>query len=62
MQMEIVRDAKGEVLAAIDLSGDDGVVPEVVLEQGHTLELKEIRRAELFDDMDGALKKLSQQK
>jgi hypothetical protein len=62
MQMEIVRDANGQVLAAIDLSGDDGVVPEVVLEEGNTSELVEIRRAEFFDDVDGAFEKFSQQK
>lgn len=58
MQMEIVRDANGDVVAAIDLSGD-GVVPEVVLEPGDTLEVVEVRRAEFFDDVDGALKKFS---
>jgi hypothetical protein len=58
MQMEIVRDANGDVVAGIDLS-DDGVVPEAVLEQGHTLEVVEVRRRELFDDLSGTLKKLS---
>jgi len=56
--MEIVRDAKGEVMAAIDLS-DDGVVPEAVLEQGHTREVVEVRRRELYDDLGGTLKKLA---
>jgi hypothetical protein len=58
MQMEIVRDANGDVLAAIELS-DDGVVPEAVLEQGQTLEVVEVRRTELFDDLGGTLKKFS---
>jgi len=58
MRMEIVRDAKGDVLAAIDLSDVMGVVPEVVLEQGHTLEVVEVRHRELLDDLDSALKKL----
>jgi hypothetical protein len=56
--MEIVRDANGDVLAAIDLS-DDGVVPETLLEEGQTLETVEVRRKELFDDLGGTLKKFS---
>lgn len=58
MQMEIVRDANGEVLAAIDLSDDTGVAPEAVLEQGYTREVVEVRRMEFFDDLDGALQRL----
>ena len=59
MQVEIVRDANGQVLATIDRSTDDGVVPEAVLEDGHTLEMVEVRRRELFDDLDGALRRFS---
>ena len=54
MKMEIVRDGNGDVLAAIDLS-DSGVVPEAVLEKGYTLEIVELRRSEVFDDLDGTL-------
>jgi hypothetical protein len=56
--MEIVRDANGDVLSAVDLS-DEGIVPEAVLEKGHKLEVVEVRRSESFDDLDATLKKLS---
>jgi len=61
-QMEIARDANGVVVATIDLSDDTGVVPEVVLEHGDTLEVVEVGRSEFLDDLDGALKKLSRRR
>jgi hypothetical protein len=60
--MEIVRDADGNVLATVDLSDTTGVVPEAVLEPGHTLETVEIRHRELLDDLDGALRRLSRRR
>ena len=59
MQIEIVRDSNGEVLAAIDLSDSIGVAPEVVLEEGYSLEVIEARRSEVYSDLDGTLRSLS---
>jgi hypothetical protein len=59
MQMKIVRDANGEVLAAIDLSDRTGDVPEVILEQGFTRDVVEVRRMEFVDDLDGVLQRLA---
>jgi len=60
--MEIVRDAQGNILAAVDLDDVTGVVPEAVLEQGHTLEVVEVRRRELLDDLSSALKNLGRKR
>lgn len=58
MRLEIVRDAQGAVLAAVELASDEGVVPEAVLEEGQTTEVVDVRRTEFVGDLDGLLKRL----
>jgi hypothetical protein len=59
MQLRIVRGKDGRVVAAAELATDDGLVPEVVLEDGQTEEVLEARRLDLLEDLDQALAQLT---
>ncbi len=49
VRMQIVRDAKGEVLAGFEVAALDGVQIEPELEEGHTFEEVTVPRKALFD-------------
>jgi hypothetical protein len=58
MQLKIIRDKDGQVVAAAELATDDGLVPEAVLEDGQTEEVVEVNRLDLIEDVDKALAQL----
>lgn len=58
MQLEIVKNAKGDVIAAAEVARDGDVAAEAVLEEGATTEIVDVRHSELLDDLDGTLKQL----
>ena len=58
MQLEIVKNAEGEIIAAVEVVSNDDAVTEAVLEEGQTTEIVDVRRSELFEDLDGTLKRL----
>ena len=58
MQLKIVKNADGDVIAAIEMARGGDVVVEVVLEEGATTEIVDVRHSELLEDPDGTLKQL----
>ena len=58
MQLEIVKNAEGDVIAAVEVARGGDVVVEAVLEEGATTEIVDVRHSDLLEDPDGTLKQL----